>query len=49
MYDYTDMGVSWREYRKDIKDVVISGDVTYIGENAFAYCENLENIIYQMN
>lgn len=44
MYDYTDMGVSWREYRKDIKDVVISGDVTYIGENAFAYCENLENI-----
>lgn len=44
MYDYTDMGVSWREYRKDIKDVVISDDVTYIGENAFAYCENLENI-----
>lgn len=44
MYDYNDMGVSWREYRKDIKDVAISDDVTYIGENAFAYCENLENI-----
>lgn len=44
MYDYTDMGVSWREYRKDIKDVELSAYVTYIGENAFAYCENLESI-----
>ncbi len=44
MYDYADIGSPFYKHKQNIKSVTISDDVTYIGENSFAYCEKLEDI-----
>ncbi|MCQ2455468.1 MAG: leucine-rich repeat domain-containing protein [Clostridia bacterium] len=34
----------WRDYAKDIKNIVVGNDVTSIGDRAFAECYKLKNI-----
>ena len=36
---------SYQKYRSIIKSVVIESNITYIGEEAFEYCDSLKNII----
>ena len=44
MYNYNDTGYTapWREFKDEIKKVVIEDGVTTVGEYAFADCTNLE-------
>ena len=47
MTDYTndyENPQPWKDYLKEIKQVVISEGITYIGSNAFSYCENLTSV-----
>ncbi|MBR3248002.1 MAG: leucine-rich repeat protein, partial [Clostridiales bacterium] len=36
--------VPWADYRDDITSVVFSGDITYIGQNAFNKCDKLTSV-----
>ncbi len=46
MYDYSsDNPAPWRRLRDQIKYLTIPSGVTYIGENAFAFCSKLSYVI----
>ncbi len=44
MDDFTSTSMPWYDYKNDIKNVVLHGTVTSIGENAFWNCENIETV-----
>jgi len=44
MYDYTSHGQPWYSHESEIQSVVISNGVTYIGENAFYYFDNVTSL-----
>lgn len=44
MDDYSDGDAPWLEHRNNIKAVVFTGGVTYIGEGAFTDYDNLESV-----
>ncbi len=49
MHNYQDLvigkTVPWRDYRNEIKNVVIGKEVTTIGEEAFIYCTAVSDVI----
>ena len=52
MADYDDSGSNnqpWKDYLNYIKDVVISDEITHIGNYAFYNCSKLESIIIPNN
>ena len=38
------MGPPWAKYRNDIKSIVIQSGVTYVGDDSFTGCNNIESI-----
>lgn len=44
MYDYPEGDVPWAAWKDSIYSIEISGDVTYVGEKAFAGCTIVEEI-----
>ena len=46
MYDYTTTTQPWKEYKNDIKEVVVSNSVTTIGNYAFYGCTSLANVTF---
>ena len=44
MDDFSYITIPWKEYRGDIKAVVIEDGVTSIGDYAFAYCRGLTSV-----
>ena len=44
-YKSTDYTAPWREFKDEIKKVVIEDGVTSVGEYAFADCTNLEEAV----
>ncbi len=50
MYDYTQENPApWSEYRNVITNISLSGNVTHIGDYAFAQCHNLEHVEFSAN
>ena len=47
MSDYTATTGPWVEYRSLIKSIFISKDITSIGKYAFAWCQNVSEVIFE--
>jgi len=44
-YDYSDIEyIPWYDYSYSVKKIVICDGITYIGDNAFAYCSNATSV-----
>ncbi len=44
MSDFTEESIPWKNYKYDIKTVIINNGVTTIGDYAFRYCDSLTKI-----
>lgn len=45
MYDYSTEDAPWQSFKNSIRCVIVAGNIYRIGNNTFAYCENLNEVI----